>query len=306
MLTVTIAGLRAMEALATHGSITAAAAALGYTSSAISQQIARLERDVRQTLIERQGRRATLTVAGRTLAESASRIVIELESLNAELEAQAQTVTGRLTIAAFPTAARGIIPETMHELRRRWTELDLQLIEVDSHRAVHLVARGAVDLGVAHDWLEMPLSLPDGLQTRRLGNDISDVLLHHEHPLAGREFVDLDDLLDESWLYEPGSVAHDFLVNAYQRSPEPARFAHMVTEYSTQIAMVGAGLGVALVPRMGRGALPPTVRPIRVRSGPKRQIYGLWRTAAGRRPAIAAALDVLGSTCARLDDTHTG
>src|SRR5205807_6946439 len=105
-------------------------------------QIARLERDVRQTLIERQGRRVTLTIAGRILAESASRIVIELESMNAELQAQTETVTGSLKIAAFPTAARGVVPAAMQELRERWASLELQLMEADSHRAVELVARG--------------------------------------------------------------------------------------------------------------------------------------------------------------------
>ena len=127
MITVSLAGLRAIEALATHGSMTAAAGALGYTPSAISQQIARLERDVRQTLIERQGRRVTLTIAGRILAESASRIVIELESMNAELQAQTETVTGSLKIAAFPTAARlsrqsrGQPRSGLHPRAERWS-----------------------------------------------------------------------------------------------------------------------------------------------------------------------------------------
>jgi DNA-binding transcriptional LysR family regulator len=298
---VSLAGLRAIEALATHGSMTAAAGVLGYTPSAISQQIARLERDVRQTLIERQGRRVTLTIAGRILAESASRIVIELESMNAELQAQTETVTGSLKLAAFPTAARGVVPAAMRELRQRWTSLELQLIEVDSHRAVEFVARGTVDLAVAHDWLVMPLELPDGLQARHLGNDVSDVLIHRDHPLAQRSSVELDDLSDESWLYEPGSVAHDFLLNAYGRSPSPTRFTHMVSEYSSQIEMVGAGLGLALVPRMGRGTLPETVRALSVRSAPLRRIYGVWRTPTGRRPALSAALGVLEATCARLE-----
>ncbi len=301
MVTVSLAGLRAIEALATYGSMTAAAGALGYTPSAISQQIARLERDVRQVLIERQGRRTTLTVAGRILAESASRIVIELESMSAELQAQSETVTGTLNIAAFPTAARGVIPAAFQELARAWPTLSLQLLEVDSHRAVEFVARGTVDLAVAHDWLVMPLALPEGLQARHLGNDVSDVLIHASHPMADRSSVELEDLREESWLYEPGSVAHDFLLNAYDRSPNPTRFTHMVSEYASQVEMVGAGMGLALVPRMGRGPLPQQVRVLAVRSAPMRRIYGVWRTPTGRRPALTAALGVLEATCSALE-----
>ncbi|MEU5690786.1 LysR family transcriptional regulator [Actinosynnema sp. NPDC020468] len=304
MLTVSLAGLRAIEALATHGSMTAAASALGYTPSAISQQIARLSRDVRQQLVEHQGGRTTLTVAGRILAESASRIVIELESMSAELQAQTETVTGSLTVAAFPTAARGVLPAATRELSARWSGLELRLIEADSHRAVELVARGTADLAVAHDWLAIPLSLPEGLQARHLGNDLSDVLAHHTHPLADRASVDLQELCDDPWLYEPGSVAHDFLLNAFHRTPSPTRFTHIVSEYASQIELVGAGLGVALVPRMGRGALPPTVRVLTVKSPPMRRIYGVWRTPTGRRPALTAALGVLEAVCAGLE--HDG
>lgn len=295
---VSLAGLRAIEALATHGSITAAAGALGYTPSAVSQQIARLERDLHQALIERQGRRTTLTISGRILAESASRIVIELESMNARLQAEAQSVTGLLTVAAFPTAARGIVPGAMSELVQRWPSLELRVLEVASHRAVDLVSGGSADLAVAHDWLGMAMVLPEGLVKLHLGDDVSDVLVHESNPAAGDGLVDLDDFTDEPWLYEPGSVAHDFLLHAFRESDNPLQFAHMISEYATQIEMVGAGMGLALVPRMGRGALPSTVRALTVRSAPLRRVYGVWRDSAGARPAITAALEVLQAACA--------
>ena len=298
---ISLAGLRAIEALAAHGSITAAAGALGYTPSAVSQQIARLERDLRQVLVEKNGRRATLTLAGRILAESAARVILELESMNAELQAQSDTVTGVLTLAAFPTAARGIVPGAMGELVRRWPSVELRLLEVDSHRAVDLVARGSADLCVAHDWLGMPLALPEGLQTRHLGDDLSDVLVHRSHPAVDSGSVDLEDLKDETWLYEPGSVAHDYLLNAYRSQDDPLASGHMISEYATQIELVGAGLGLALVPRMGRGPLPPQVRSLKVRSAPLRRVYGVWRTSNGRRPAIGAALEVLQAACSTQD-----
>lgn len=295
-MTVSLAGLRAIEALATHGSISAAAAALGYTPSAVSQQIIRLERDLRQELIERQGRRATLTVPGQILAESARLIIIELESMMAKLQAEMHTVSGVLTVAAFPSAARGILPAAMSRLVRRWPDLELRVLEVASHRAVDLVAGGTADLAVAHDWLGFPMTPPDGLDTRYLGDDVSDVLVNVNHPAARSDVIELRDLINDPWLYEPGSVAHDFLLHAFGQS-DGAVLGHMISEYATQIEMVGAGLGVALVPRMGRGALPPTVRALAVRSPPLRRVHGVWRRSSGGRPAIGAALDELENAC---------
>ena len=295
-----LAGLRAIEALATHGSITAAAGALGYTPSAVSQQISRLERDVRQRLIERNGRRVTLTAAGRTLAEAASRVTIELESVAADLQAQSDTVTGLLSVAAFPTAARGIVPGALRELLDAWDDLELRILEVDSHRAVDLVAKAGVDLAVAHDWDALPLELPEGLQSRHLGDDISDVLVHESHALAGAGSIEFVALGGETWLYEPGSVAHDYLVHrASARGAEAVLSGHVVSEYATQIALVSAGIGIALVPRMGRGPLPAAVRALSLATPPLRGIYGVWREAAGNRPAIVAALDALARACLR-------
>lgn len=289
-ISVSLAGLRAVEALAAHGSITAAAAAMGYTPSAVSQQINRLERDLHQTLVDRQGRRATLTVAGQILAKSAGRIVLELDSMQAELQAEADTVTGALTVAAFPTAARGIIPVAMGALTRQWPELELRVLEVSSHRAVDLVAGGSADLAVVHDWLGVPMDLPDGVSAEFLVDDISDVLVHADHPAAATESVRLDQLQNQPWLYEPGSVAHDFLLHAFRDSPTPLRWGHIISEYATQIAMVGAGLGVALVPRMGRGPLPATVRALSVASPPVRHVHAVWRISSVARPAVLAAL----------------
>ena len=297
-ITVSLAGLRAVEALAAHGSITAAAAAMGYTPSAVSQQINRLERDLHQTLVERQGRRATLTVAGQILAKSAGRIILELDGMQAELQAEAGTVTGALTVAAFPTAARGLVPAAMGALMRQWPDLELRVLEVTSHRAVDLVAGGSADLAVVHDWMGVPMDLPEGVGAQFLVNDISDVLVHADHPAAAAESVQLAQLQSEPWLYEPGSVAHDFLLHAFQDPATPLRMGHMISEYATQIAMVGAGLGVALVPRMGRGPLPPTVRALSVASPPVRRIHAVWRTSSAARPAVLAARQEL-SRCGR-------
>jgi len=288
--TVSISGLQAIAALASEGSMTAAARALGYTPSAISQQISKLERDVRQVLVEQNGRVATLSPAGRVVAEAARRILNEIEQMHVQLENERKTVAGTLTLAAFATATRGVAPFALRRLRSDWPRLTCHLVEADSHHAMALVEDGSVDIAVVHDWLEMPLVLSTGLNARHLGNDISDVLVHVTHHLAGRRSVSMSELGGEAWLYEPGSVAHDLLIKSFTDVSNTRLFGHGVAEYASQIAMVGAGLGVALVPRMGRGVVPDTVRVLPVEPAPTRQVYAVWRAATGTRPALQAAV----------------
>ena len=118
------------------------------------------------------------------------------------------------------------------------------------------MAGGSADLAVAHDWLGVPMTLPDGMEARHLGDDVSDVLVNVDHPAAGATSLALQEFINDTWLYEPGSVAHDFLLHEFSRVDGAVR-GHMIIEYATQIDMVGAGLGVALVPRMGRGSCRP-------------------------------------------------
>jgi DNA-binding transcriptional LysR family regulator len=285
--TVSISGLQAIASLASEGSMTAAARALGYTPSAISQQIAKLERDVRQVLVAQNGRVATLSPAGRVVAEAARRILDEIEQMQVQLENERKTVAGTLTLAAFATATRGVVPPALRRLRSDWPRLRCHLVEADSHHAMALVEDGSADIAIVHDWLEMPLVLSTGLNARHLGNDISDVLVHVTHHLAGRGSVTMAELCSEVWLYEPGSVAHDLLIQSFTSA---RLFGHGVAEYASQIAMVGAGLGVALVPRMGRGVVPDTVRVLPVDPAPTRQVYAVWRAATGTRPALQATV----------------
>ena len=267
--------------------MTAAARALGYTPSAISQQISKLERDVRQVLVEQNGRVATLSPAGRVVAEAAGRILYEIEQMQVQLENERKTVAGTLTLAAFATATRGVVPPALRRLRSDWPRLKCHLVEADSHHAMALVEDGSADIAIVHDWLEMPLVLSAGLNARHLGNDISDVLVHVAHHLAGRGSVAMAELCSEVWLYEPGSVSHDLLIQAFTGT---RLVGHGVAEYASQIAMVGAGLGVALVPRMGRGDVPDNVRVLPVEPAPPRQVYAVWRAATGTRPALQAAV----------------
>lgn len=291
--------LKALHAVAVYGSVGAAAEALMVTPSAISQQIAKLERETGSTLIERNGRGVRLTDAAGLLAEHAERILSLVETAEADFEALRGTVVGRLTMAAFPTAARGLLPGALRELKQRHPELDLVLYEREPERQLREVARGELDLGLVQDWMNRPMAVPEGLSRATLVDDVADVVLPSDHPLAGRREIDLAELHGERWISSsPGTVCHDWLIFTLRTASLEPEFSCMADEYQTQIALVGAGLGCAIIPRLGRGVLPSDVRAVPIRPRPTRRLFAVWRSDAARRPAIRAAVEVLRQMCA--------
>ncbi|WP_461029231.1 LysR substrate-binding domain-containing protein, partial [Streptomyces sparsus] len=127
-----------------------------------------------------------------------------------------------------------------------------------------------------------------------LGTDRCDVLLPAAHPLAARDVLVRADLGSVRWICQPpGTVCHDWLVRTARAAGQEPVLAHLVAEFETQLALVAAGLGVAVVPRLGRGPLPPgvVVRPLR--PAPVRNVFALWRAGAARRPAITETVRAL-------------
>jgi len=293
--------LRALHAVSVHGSVAGAAAALGYTASAVSQQITKLERETRTTLLERRGRGVALTEDAIHLAETAQRLLAIVEQAETTLEQRRGQPTGRLSIAAFASAARGLLPGVLAELGREYPALDARLTEVDPHLSVDLVANGVIDLAVAHDWDISPLPAPEGVAQAVLGDDRCDLLVPEGHPLAGRAAVRREELAKERWVCQPpGTVCHDWLVRTLRAAGYEPDIRHRAEENHTQLALVAAGLGVAMIPRLGRGPLPPGVVAVRLDPVPVRRLYALWRTEAARRPAIIAAVSALQGAAAAL------
>lgn len=289
-----LARLRALHAVFVHGSVAGAATALGYTPSAVSQQITKLERETRTTLLERRGRGVALTEEALRLADTAQRLLAIMEQAETELEERRGLPTGRLTIAAFASAARGLLPGVLAELDRDHPALDVRLDEVDPHLSVDLAAKGVVDLAVAHDWDIAPLPAPEGLAQAVIGLDRCDLLVPEGHALAGRDGVRREELARERWICQPpGTVCHDWLVRTLRTAGYEPDIRHRAEENHTQLALVAAGLGIAMMPRLGRGPLPDGVAAVRLDPVPERRLYALWRTEAARRPAITAAVDAL-------------
>ncbi|MEV7089699.1 LysR substrate-binding domain-containing protein [Streptomyces sp. NPDC093085] len=289
-----LARMRALHAVSVHGSVAAAAAALGFTPSAVSQQITKLERETRTTLLERRGRGVALTDEARHLAATAEEVLALVERAETTLEERRGRPTGQLAVGAFATSARGLLPPVLAELARDHPSLDIRLREVDPHLSVDLVARGALDLAVAHDWDIAPLPAPEGVEQAFLGEDPCDLLVPATHPLAARASVRREELSGERWICQPpGTVCHDWLVRTLRTAGCEPDLAHQAEENHTQIALVAAGLGVALMPRLGRGPLPEQVREVPLDPVPLRRVHALWRTGAARRPAVTVTVEAL-------------
>jgi DNA-binding transcriptional LysR family regulator len=287
--------LHVLYMVSTTGSFMAAARTLHVTTSAVSQQMARLEREVGQRLVERQGRGIRLTAAGVLLARDAGQLLTQVERIEAGLARHRGAVAGSLAIAAFATAARGLLPGVLRDLRSRYPELSVSLSELEPHEAIPALRRGDLDIAIAQDWADDVLTVPEGLSRRDLLDDTFDLALPADHPLAGRDSVAVKELAGDHWIsWSSGQICHDWFVRTLRKDGSEPSVMHTASEHSTQLALVAAGLGVAVIPRLGREPAPPAVRFVAVDPPPTRSIFALWRTSAADRPSIGAALEALG------------
>lgn len=289
--------LRVLHAVARFGSVSAAAEALHVTTSAVSQQMAKLERETGQKLLERNGRGVRLTDAAELLASHAARILSLVEEAQADLEAHRGAVVGELTVAAFPTAVRGLAPGALTRLRREHPQLRVRLQELDPTISIPLVARGDLDLAITQDWTNQPLSLPEGLVRGAICDDFADVALPADHPLADRESINLKEFGEDPWISStPGSICCDWLTFTLRGAGAEPRIDHMAYEFATQLSLVAAGLGSAILPRLGRCDVPAGVRVVPLDPPLVRRVYAVWRAEAARRPGIRAVLEALRAT----------
>jgi DNA-binding transcriptional LysR family regulator len=281
--------LRVLVAVSDHGSVAAAADSLDVSSSAVSQQLSRLEAEVGQQLIERAGRGVRLTEAASLLVGHATRLLRDAESIEGELNAFAGEVGGTVTIAAFATAARGIGPALVKQLNVEYPALRSHLIEMEPDDSLRLLMRGDIDIAIVQDWFNNPLLMPPSTSRLALFDDVVDLALPSNHRFARRREVALNDLLDEEWVtWPPGSICGDWLAHTFRLIDRQPNVIHTASEHATQLAFVAAGLGAAVIPRLGRGDIPPDISIVNVRPTLLRHVFAAWRTNTAKRSNVAA------------------
>jgi DNA-binding transcriptional LysR family regulator len=292
--------LRLLQEFAARGSIARTAAVLGYTPSAVSQQLAALEREAGTALLDRSARRAELTDAGRRLAAHAERILAMVEEAETDLSAGAQEPAGRVVATAFASAAVAFAPALARSLRAH-PNLTLVLRQSAAREGLRQVRSGEVDVAIVDDWtsrlaeeIEMGGSI---LTCYPLTRDQLVLVVPRAHAAADpAEPVDLRALRHESWLAapagEPSRQAVDRLLAAVGVAPPVlSEFEGM----STIVSLVARGLGIAILPRM---AVAAAERRVAVRDLPHgldlaREIHAVARTASVRRPSVAVIVTAL-------------
>ncbi len=288
-----IAALRALRTVAALGTLAGAAHELGFTASAVSQQLRRLERQVGVPVLAPAGRGVVLTAAGRALVEAAPDVFEALERCaEAARSVAAGAPRGVLRVAAFSTAIRGLLAPALVPLSRRHPDLRVLVREQDPDQALHSVAAGTADLAVVHDADGVPALLPPSLVQRHVHTDVGDVVLSRTHPLARQPGpLAAVDLAGHAWVTSPpGTVCHQWFRRLVATVPEEPDVRHLVDDFATQLALVASGDVLALIPRLARPPLGEGLVSRPLLQPPTRQVCAAWRRSADASPAIKAVL----------------
>lgn len=295
-------GLRALVAVDRAGSVVAAADRLGYTPSAVSQQVKKLERDLDAVLLERRGRGVLLTERGRTLASEGRELLAGLERLEA-LAGGGARPSAPLRIASFSTATRGLVGPVLRALRDSDAAVLATVTSVDPVDAMDQVATGAADLAVVHNWNSVPLVAPAHVATEHVCHDEADVVLSIDHPLADREELDRADLVDELWASTPkGAICQEALMRIFADLGTVPRVVAEDPDFASLVELACEGVAIALVPRLGRPALPDGVvaRPLADHSQ-VRDVRVAFRRSMAESAGIRRAVHLLVQSGARIE-----
>lgn len=285
--------LRLLHDLSRLGTIAAVARARTYTASAVSQQLAALEREAGVALLARTGRTVTLTAAGRVLAGHAGTVLAGLEQADAALAALREGLSGALRIGAYPSAVRTLLPAALVGLGREHPGLELSVAELDPVAVPAALRDGSLDVGLIQDYDVAP-GVPDPA--------LASVPLLTEQVFlatgAGETTAaDLAGVAGLPWiLASPGTLCHTATLHLCRAAGFEPRARHHADDFATVLALVAAGQGVSVVPLLAAGDLPGGVRLVEL--GPQRRTRVAFRRGAGGHPAVAAFVAALRSSTA--------
>jgi DNA-binding transcriptional LysR family regulator len=295
--------LRVIKAIADEGSLTAAAASLGYSQPALSQLMKRLERRLGVPMIERAGRSIRLTEAGRVLARHAPAVTTALGAAAGELAELRGLRAGRVRLVAFPSASPTVIPRLLTDLAAHHPGVRVTYVEAEPPEAVEAVREDRADVALTFSY---PGDRDDphgpsasGLAVRAVGSDDLLAVLPEGHPAAGRERVDVADLSDENWIAGcPRCRGH--LLELCGRAGFRPRIGFETDNFVAVEGLVAQGIGVATLPRMAVESFPliPGVVTRPLPGTEARTLHVVTAHGAERVPAVRIALAALGRVLA--------
>jgi DNA-binding transcriptional LysR family regulator len=284
--------LRLLRELAHRGTMTAVAAAFRLTSSAVSQQLATLEREARTKLFERVGRRVRLTADGVRLASHAEEILRAVETAELDLKASREKPRGTLEIACFPSFAKAHLLPAVIRARKRFPELAVVLHDLEPADSLEAVRSGRCHLAISFAYSLVPRPVPPGLTATPLMEERVLLALPATWRRA-RDPVPLKRLADADWIVgSRGGDDLDLAKRACATAGFVPRITHTVDDYDLVLQMVAAGLGIGFVPALGLKF--PSAKAVTLRSTAglrlHRRIDALTRSAMAASPLVQAVL----------------
>ncbi|MEU3369532.1 LysR substrate-binding domain-containing protein [Streptomyces sp. NPDC006660] len=285
--------LHILRTLREQGTVTATAEVLRMTPSAVSQQLSNLAKQLGVPLLEAHGRRVRLTDAAHLVLRHAEAVFAQLERADAELAGYLQGEAGEVRVGAFSTAVPALVVPAVRQLRRSHPALEVRVREAEAAEAFELLSAGAVDLALslaAH----APSARDPKFALLPLLADPLDVALPAGHPLAAEPGLRLADLAHEAWIFGGSGPWSQITTAACEVAGFVPEQAHSAAGWTAILAMVEAGMGVALVPRMAAAERRAGVV-MRVLSAdqPRRHVVAAVRRGAQEGPAVARVLAAL-------------
>ena len=287
------------DAVARAGSMTAAAAALAYTPSAVSQAIGALEREAGAALVQRGPRGVRLTEAGAVLAGHAAALRERLQLAGEELDAVVSLRAGRLRLAAFRSAGSVLVPPAIATFRTRHPDVELSLEEAEPVAAATGLREGRFDVAVVFEYDFEPVLDPSGIELHPLAEDEMLVALPPGHALANGEPVAMAKLSGDTWISSVDSTCNRLLTHGAGVAGFTPMVAFASDDYGAVGRLVAAGVGVALVPSLAAASIGDAVALRRLEPAPSRQV------SAAVAPVRSAAADAMLAVLTSASDRST-
>ena len=292
--------LRVLREVVNRGSFSAAAQALAFTQSAVSQQVAALERETGTTLVQRGVRPVRLTDAGRALVAHAEAVLARLDEAEQELGEIAGLRRGRLRLASFPTAIATIVPSAIAQFNRRHPDVELTVVDDHQQGLLARLTRWELDLALIYDHEALP-ETEVRLERAHLLDDPFELVVPDKHPLAGRASVALAELADATWIGgTPDGAYARIVVHSCRAAGFEPRLDFGSDDYHAVQAFVAVGLGVAILPRLALSFPRPGLARVALAEPPVRRIAAARLAASFRSAATASMLGVLKETAERV------
>ncbi|MFF5291804.1 LysR family transcriptional regulator [Paractinoplanes globisporus] len=266
-----LTALRVFREVAQRGTLTAAAVALGYTQSAVSRQIASLERAAGTRLLERRHDGVLLTPAGQLVLRRAATVLDQVDATAREL-AGLPDEHGTVRLGWFASAGAWLVPRALAELHRTHPAITVTTREGSTPALVRALRAETIDLALlaAAPPFRPPDSETPALHLQTLVERSLCVAVPEAHPLARGEFIDVADLHGQRWIAGPTS-GEDRLMGVWPGLDERPEIAHTARDWLAKLRLIAAGCGITTVPAGLTGALPSGVRILPVRGGPREQ-----------------------------------